>query len=576
MDELEQLKESGEAPEWLTSEGFTTLKNGYLLPGETPVQLYKRVASASASRLNKPELASKFFDYIFKNWLCLATPVAANLGAERGLPISCFSTHVHDTTDDIFKSYHEVAMLTKHGGGIGKYWGDVRGRGIPIKGGGASEGIIPWLKIEETVLQAVSQSGTRRGAGANYLDIEHPDADEFIEIRRPTGDLSRRCLTSNFHHAIKVTDTFMQSMIDGNEKNRELWVKLLKARVETGEPYVMFSDNANKNLPQAYVNNNLKVSTSNLCSEIFLHTDKDHTFVCCLSSLNLARYDEWKNTDVVETAIWFLDGVMEEFILKAGKLPGFERAVRFAVKSRALGLGVLGWHTLLQDKLIAFDSFEAMQLNAEVFRKIKTDAEKASRDLAKEYGEPEWCKNTGMRNTHTCAIAPTVSNSLISGGVSQGIEPIIANYYAQKSAKGTFIRKNPVLERLLDSTNRNSPEVWHQISVDSGSVKNVSCLSDHEKEVFQTAREINQFAIVRQAGQRQKYIDQGQSVNLFFAAPSDIQDVSIKKRLAQYIHDVHIEAWENGVKSLYYLRVDSVLKGDSVFKEASDCKACEA
>jgi len=267
---------------------------------------------------------------------------------------------------------------------------------------------------------------------------------------------------------------------------------------------------------------------------------------------------------------------MEEFIVKAGKLPGFEKAVRFAVKSRALGLGVLGWHTLLQEKLIAFDSFEAMKLNAEVFRKIKTDSEKASQDLAKEYGEPEWCKNTGMRNTHTCAIAPTVSNSLISGGVSQGIEPIIANYYAQKSAKGTFIRKNPVLEKLLNSTNRNSPEVWQQISADSGSVKNVSSLSDHEKEVFQTAREINQFAIVRQAGQRQKYIDQGQSVNLFFAAPSDIQDVSIKKRLAQYIHDVHIEAWQNGVKSLYYLRVDSVLKGDSVFKEASDCKACEA
>lgn len=574
--DLAHLKQTGQAPEWLTEEGYITLKNGYLLPDETPYGLYKRVATAAASRLNKPELASKFLDYIFRNWLCLATPVAANMGAERGLPISCFSTHVADSTDLIFKSYHEVAMLTKYGGGIGKYWGDVRGRGFKISGGGASEGIVPWLKVEESVLQAVSQSGTRRGAGANYLDIEHTDAEEFIDIRRPTGDLTRRCLTSNFHHAIKVSDNFIHEMKNGNKKNRDLWERLLKARVETGEPYVMFSDNANKNLPQAYINNNLKVSTSNLCSEIFLFTDKDHTFVCCLSSLNLARYDEWKNTDLVETAIWFLDGVMQEFIVKASKLPGFEKAVRFAEKSRALGLGVLGWHTLLQEKMIPFDSFEAMQLNAEVFKKLKQDSQKASQDMAKEYGEPEWCKGTGFRNTHQLAVAPTVSNSLISGGVSQGIEPIIANVYAQKSAKGTFIRKNPILERLLESTNRNSPEVWQQISADSGSVKNVSCLTQEEKEVFQTAREINQFAIVRQAGQRQKYIDQGQSINLFFAAPQDIQDVKTKKMLAKYIHDVHMEAWEHGVKSLYYLRVESVLKGDSVFKEASDCKACEA
>jgi ribonucleoside-diphosphate reductase alpha chain len=574
-NELLELKEKGQAPAWMTEEAYITLKGGYLQADETPVAMYHRVSDAAASRLNKPEMASKFFDAIFSNFLCLATPCASNMGTNRGLPISCFSSSVTDTTDDIFQSYREVALLSKYGGGMGIYWGNVRGRGAPIKGGSFSEGIVPWLKVEEATVQAISQAGVRRGAIATYLDIEHLDADEFIDIRRPTGDQSRRCLSSSFHHAVTIGDSFMEEMLAGDKDKRALWGKLLKTRVEQGEPYVMFRDNANRKLPQAYVNNNLKVSTSNLCSEIFLHTDKDHTFVCCLSSLNLARYDEWKDTDLIETSIWFLDGVMEEFIQKAKLIPGFEKAVRFAEKSRALGLGVLGWHTLLQSKMIAFDSFEAMRLNAEIFSKMQRESLVASQNLAKEYGEPQWCRGTGVRNSHTMAIAPTVSNSLISGGVSQGIEPIIANYYAQKSAKGTFIRKNPALERHLHSIGKDTFDVWQQINSDMGSVKNLSFLSKEEKDVFLTAREINQFSIIRQAAQRQRWIDQGQSVNLFFMIPKNLQDTEEKNRLARYIHEIHVEAWKTGIKSLYYLRSEAVLKGDSIFRESSDCKSCE-
>lgn len=576
IEQLQKAKDNNDAPEWLTPEAYATLKAGYLLKDETPRDMYRRVAKAAAKQLKKPKLEKKFFEYIDKNWLCLATPVAANMGAERALPISCFASHSSDTTIGIFEGYTEIAMLSKHGGGIGRYWGDVRGRGVPISGGGFSEGIIPWLKVEESTVMAVSQAGTRRGSAASYLDIEHPDIEEFIDLRRPTGDVSRRCLSISFHHGVCIGDEWMQSMLDGDLNKQALWEKLIRARVETGEPYIMFRDNANRNLPEAYTKNNLSVKTSNLCSEIFLHTDPDHTFVCCLSSLNLARYDEWKDSDLVATSIWFLDAVMEEFIQKAKQLPGFAKAVRFAEKSRALGLGVLGWHTLLQSKMIPFDSFDAMKLNAEVFSKMRKESVEASKELAKEYGEPEWCKGTGMRNSHTMACAPTVSNAIISGGVSQGIEPIVAVYFSQKTAKGSFTRKNKQLETLLETYSKNTFEVWNEINKNGGSVQTLDFLSDLEKEVFLTAREINQFAIIRQAAQRQKWIDQGQSINLFFSLPKDNQDLNLKFNFTKYIHDCHIEAWQTGVKSLYYCRSESTLKGDSVYREASDCKACEA
>lgn len=574
---LEQLKEAGEAPEWLTREGLSTLSSGYLLPGETPRTMYKRVAKAAADKLTKhPNIETKIYDYIWNNWICLSTPIASNLGTDRGLPVSCFGQAVDDSLDGIFKSYHETAMLTKNGGGIGKEWSKIRSRGMSIKGNGTSEGVVPWMKIEESVLQGVSQGSTRRGAGANYLDILHGDAEEFIDIRRQTGDPTRRCLSVNFHHALNIPDEFMNDMVSGNKKYRDLWEKLLKARIEMGEPYIHFSGNSNKNLPEWYKTNGLSIRQSQLCNEIFLHSDPKHTFTCVLCSMNVARFDEWKNTDAVEIAIMMLDAVAEEFIQKAKLVPGFENAVRFTEKSRALGLGVLGWHTLLQSKLIAFDSFEAMQLNAQVFKFIKEKAELATTELAEKYGEVEWTRGFNRRNTHLLAVAPTVSNSLISGGVSQGIEPIAANIYSQKSAKGTFIRKNPALQAHLAKLGKDTLEVWEEINKNSGSVKTLKFLSDQEREVFATAREINQFAIVRQAGQRQKFIDQGQSVNLFFAVPKDIQDNNLRKKLGKYIHEVHMEAWQLGLKGLYYLRPESALKGDSVFKESSDCRACEA
>jgi ribonucleoside-diphosphate reductase alpha chain len=570
---LEQLKQSGEAPSWMTNEGFQTLSEGYLLPNETPRQMYLRVSFTAASRLNKPDLASKFYDLIWKNWLCLASPVASNMGTDN-LPISCYSSSVPDSTSGIFKHYHEIAMLSKFGGGTGSYWGRVRGRGTPISKGGFSEGVASWLPGLQNVTQTVSQN-YRRGAVAAYLDIEHLDSGEFIDIRRNTGDISRKCLSKSFHHGVCVSDDFMQSLKDGNVGNRKTWEHLLKVRVETGEPYIMWKDTANRNAPQIYKDKNLKIETSNLCSEIFLHTDTDHTFVCCLSSMNLARWDEWKDTDAVYLAIWFLDAVMEDFIVKAKKLEGLEKAVRFAEKSRALGLGALGWHTLLQMKMLPFDSFQSMSLNNQVFQHIRLESERATKDLAAEYGEPEWCKGYGVRNTHLGALAPTVSNALISGGLSEGAGLITANIYSQKSAKGTFVIKNNILKKLLVEKNQDTNEIWNQINQDRGSVKNLKCLSAEEKEIFLTARETNQFAVVRQAGQRQKYIDQGQSTNLYFPMPDNIVDEDEKKKLAKYIHNVHMEAWELGLKSLYYMKTESILKGEAIFKENSDCKACE-
>jgi len=573
---LEELKEKGEAEEWLSAEGFSTLSGGYLLKGETPLDMYKRVAKGAASYYDEPlrsQLEKRFLKYIKNNWLCLATPVASNVGSDRGLPISCYGNYMSDSISGIFKTYHESAMLTKNGGGVGTYVGGIRARGTSIKGNGQSEGVVPWLRVLEQTFQSVGQGGVRRGAVATYLDADHGDIDEFIDIRRPTGDISRRCLSNNFHHAVIYSDDFMNRAMNGDKKAREIWEKGLKTRLETGEHYMMFGDNANRNLPEGYVKNQLKVSTSQLCSEIFLYNDHDHTFVCCLSSVNLARYDEWKDDPLfLKDCIYFLDGVMEEFINKARNIEGFEKAVRFSEKSRALGLGALGWHTLLQSKLIPFDSFQAMMLNAEIFRKMDRLTLEASKELAVLKGAPEWCVDT--RNSHRLAIAPTVSNSLISGGVSQGVEPIIANYYAQKTAKGSFVRKNPALEALFKSKNLDNFETWQQINQDGGSVRNVKGLSDLEKEVFLTAREINQHTIIKQAAQRQKFIDQGQSINLFFAAPTTL-NTDDKKKLGKYIHEVHLEAWKQGLKSLYYLRGESVLKSDSVYRSSGECKACE-
>lgn len=565
MMTLEQLKEIGEAPLWMNEEGYKILSGGYMLPFETPSKMYYRVATAAASYYADREYwAERFYEIMWKNWLCPASPVLSNMGTDRGLPISCNSIHVGDSVDSIFGKSHELAMLSKNGAGVGIYLGDVRGRGASIRGNGKSEGVIPWAKVYDTTTVSVSQGSTRRGASAVYLPIEHADIEEFINIRRPTGDTNRRCL--NLNHGICITDDWMSAMVAGDTKKRLLWQEILKARVETGEPYLFFTDNVNEQNPECYKANGLTVKTSNICTEIFLHTDVDHSFVCCLSSMNLVKWNEWKNTHAVATTVRFLDAVLQEYIIKAEGVPGMEASRRSAMKGRAIGIGVLGWHTLLQKESIPFDSFEAMMMNSRIFSTMKNDATAASMILAQELGEPEWCKGFGIRNTHLMAVAPTVSNSAISGGHSAGIEPITANIFSKKSAKGTFIIKNKVLEVLLANKGQDSQEVWKSINEQSGSVQHLKFLSDHEKLVFLTAREINQHAIIKQAAQRQKFIDQGQSVNLFFAANSD----------PKYIHEVHMAAWTLGLKSLYYLRTEGVIRGDLASRSKEECAACEA
>lgn len=563
---LKELQNIGEAPLWMNEPSFKTLSKGYLLDNETPRGMYLRVAKCVAAHLNKPDLEVKFFDYMWKNWLCPATPILSNASTDRGLVISCFGETVPDSVDGIYKSVHEMAMLSKYGGGVGIDLSNIRGRGTLIKNGanGASEGVVPWAKVFDSATIATSQGNVRRGATSLNLRVDHPDIEEFLRIRRPLGDINRQCL--NVHQCVQITDDFMKLVAEKDPKARTIYKEILKTRLETGEPYIQFIDNVNKANPQMYKDLGLEVNMTNICSEIMLFSDVDHSFVCCLSSLNLTRWEEWKDTDLVETSIWFLDGVMSEFIDKARGLPGFERAVRFAEKSRALGLGVLGWHTLLQQKQLPFESFASMQLNALIFKKIKEKADIATRELAVEYGEPEWCKGYGVRNTHLLAVAPTASNSIISGGVSAGIEPIMANAFSQRTAKGVFLVKNNTLEELLDAKGKNDIETWKNIVANEGSVQQLDFLSKEEKEIFLTAYEINQSAIIRQASQRQRFIDQGQSLNLFFPADAD----------PQWFHRVHKEAHEGGIKALYYLRSSSVLKADNASRQKDEsCKSCE-
>lgn len=562
---LEDLKKEKEAPEWMDEFGLKTLENGYLShEKETPRGMYERVAKALSSYYsNASYWEEKFFDVMWKNWLCPASPILSNSGTSRGLPISCNSIHVEDNLNSIFDKSRELAMLSKNGAGVGIYVGDIRARGTLIKGNGKSEGVIPWLKVYDATTVSVSQGSTRRGASAVYLPVTHGDIEEFINIRRPTGDMNRRCL--NLNHGITISDSWMEEMLAGDKNKRTLWEEILKTRVETGEPYLFFEDAVNKNNPECYKANNLNVKTSNICSEITLYTDSQHSFVCCLSSLNLVRWEEWKDTDLVETTVRFLDAVLQEYIDKSESMVGLEASRLSAIKGRAIGIGVLGWHTLLQNKMLPFDSFDSMMLNAQIFSNIKQKAEKETLLLSKELGEPEWCKGFNRRNTHLLAIAPTVSNSTISGGHSAGIEPLAANLYSQKSAKGTFIRKNKNLEKILIALQKDTPEVWKSINENSGSVQHLSFLNKELKEVFLTAREINQFAIVKQAAQRQKYIDQAQSLNLFFAGNSQ----------PKYIHEVHVEAWKEGLKTLYYLRSEGVIKGDMASRSKDECAACE-
>ena len=561
--DYKQWEKGKDYPEWMNEVALSTISKGYLLPDETPKKAYRRVVSSIASRLGRPDLENKFFKYIWNGWIGLASPVLSNTGTDRGLPISCFGIDTPDSIRGIGLTNAELMKLTSQGGGVGISLSRIRERGAPIKGNGKSEGVVPWAKIYDSTIIATNQGSVRRGAASVNLDINHPDIGEYLQIRRPKGDPNRQCL--NLHQCVVVDDAFMRKLNDRDEEAMGLWLEILKARVETGEPYIMFKDNVNKDNPMAYLMNNLNVSMTNICSEITLHTDEEHSFICCLSSLNLAKYDEWKDTDVVETAIYFLDGVMEEFIQKTNGKESMIRTHRHAKKGRALGLGIMGWHTFLQKKDLPFNSIASTAWTHTIFSQIKLKAESASRKLAKEYGEPVWCKGTGMRNTHLLAIAPTVSNSRISG-CSAGIEPQPANVYTFNGAKGTFIVKNPELVAKLKATKNDTEKVWDQILADNGSVQNLPAdvLPEEDKEVFLTFSEVNQLGLVQQAAIRQKYIDQTQSLNLCFD-PTDSP---------RWINQVHLEAWKLGIKTLYYLRTDSVIKGD-LGSRVADCVSCD-
>ena len=553
-----------EYPEWMDEISLATISKGYLLPGETVKQAYRRVANAAAERLKKPELANKFFRYIWNGWIGLASPVISNMGTDRGLPISCYGIDTPDSIRGIGLTNAELMRLTSKGGGVGISVSRIRPRGNEITGNGKSEGVVPWCKIYDSSIIATNQGNVRRGAASVNLDIEHPDIDEFLEIRRPKGDVNRQCL--NLHQCVVVGDNFMRKLEARDSEAMNRWAKILKARMETGEPYIMFKDNVNKNNPIAYRMNNLDVTMTNICSEITLFTDEWHSFICCLSSLNLAKWEEYKDTDCIQTAIWFLDGVMEEFIQKSNGKDSLVRTHNHAKKGRALGLGVMGWHTFLQQKNLPFNSIASTVHTRNIFNKIRMEAETASMELAAEYGEPIWCRGTGMRNTHLLAVAPTVSNSVICGGISAGIEPLPANVYTFNGAKGTFIRKNKSLEALLESKGENKEKWWKQMLQDNGSVLGLPdhVLTAEEKDVFLTFPEINQLELVKQAAERQKYIDQTQSLNLSFD-PNDSP---------KWINQVHMEGWKLGVKTFYYLRTDSVIKGDLGSRQA-DCISCD-
>jgi ribonucleotide reductase alpha subunit len=683
-------------PDWMNQEALQTLSKGYLKEGETPLDMWKRVSKATAKYLRMPSIEEDLLECLYNGYIGLSTPVAANFGrkgSHNGLPVSCFANHVSDNIHSIYSHLKESAALSKYGGGTASYYGDVRHAGAPISGGGVSSGLAPWLRQSDLAASVVTQGNTRRGSTALYLPIDHPDLPEVLRAKDHTKGDPRQFIDSNI--AVTITNEWIEGLRRGDSDKKKLFDEILKIRMTSGSPYLIFIDNANDKNPEAYLLNNLSVKTSNLCcltgdtlvetrggsaliknlvgreveiydgkewvlnsgfvevaesaqvfsillntgssvrathnhkwyvkdahnnyvqkfttelvrgdvlqpascfewellgdikvlsvqeldvpepvyctevetthkfalscgvmtgnSEIFLHTDEDHTFVCVLSSLNMLKYPEWKtyvgrNTglSVPELAIYLLDAVVDEFISKASTLQSMGRAVRFAKKSRALGLGTMGCAALYQRLNIPFESAEARRINIEAHKLIKEKADKASRTLAKLYGEPEWCKGTGFRHTHRIAIAPTKSNSVICGAVSQGVEPIESNYYMAKQAKGTFMRRNPFLEKALEALGKNTQEVWSSIVSSKGSVQHLTFLDAKTRAVFKTAREIDQFEILFQAADRQEFVCQGQSINLFVTS-----DCS-----AEYLYKLHLTAWNLGLKSLYYLKAKSAL-----------------
>jgi len=544
--------------EWLNTDSRTFLSRGYLNEGETPEQRITDIAQTAEKYLGIEGFAAKFEDYVARGFYSLSSPIWSNFGRERGLPISCFGSYIPDDMEHILDKIGEVGTMSKVGGGTSAYFGAVRGRGVPISSGGSATGVHHQLTVFDSLINYVSQGNVRRGSFAAYLPIDHADIEEFLNIRGEGNAIQELSI------GVCVTDDWMKSMISGDPIKRKVWGRVIRKRFESGYPYVFFTDTANNAAPQVYKDKGLKINASNLCSEIFLSSSADESFVCDLSSINLDKWGELRDTDAIKVLIYFLDAVMSEFIAKTKGVKYMEAPHKFAVNQRALGLGVLGWHSYLQRNNIPFESIEAKMDNSAIFSKIKEQCDEASRELASLLGEPPLLEGYGIRNTTTVAIAPTTSSSFILGQVSPSIEPLNSNYFVKDLAKGKFTYKNPYLQELLKSKGKDDKETWKSILLKAGSVQHLDFLSQHEKDVYKTFGEISQKEIVIQAAQRQKYIDQGQSLNLMIAPSVKAKDVN----------ELMIFAWEQGIKSLYYQR--SANPAQELARSILECTTCQA
>ncbi len=544
---------------WLNDEARTFLRRGYLLEGTGPEDRVREIAEHAEGLLEMDGFADRFYEYMARGYYSLASPVWANFGLDRGLPISCFGSYIDDSMEAILDTHAEVGMMTKVGGGTSGYFGDVRPRGASITNNGTSNGTYPFAQLFDKIINVVSQGETRRGHFAGYIDIEHPDVEEWLNIQTE-GDAIQTMM-----YGVVVGDDWMEAMIDGDSDKRALWAKVVESRMNLGIPYILFRGNVQDGRPQVYKDKGYDVHASNLCSEVLLPSGPDESFVCCLSSMNALHYDDWKDTDAVETLTQFLDAVMQEFIDGAKGMAHMDRAVRFAERHRAIGIGILGWHSYLQSNRIPFESAEASLTGAEIAKTIKERSYAASAELADRFGEPPVLEGYGRRNATTMAVAPTKSSSFILGQVSPSIEPIKSNYFVQDRAKMKVTYKNPHLKALLQEKGRDTDAVWDEIALRDGSVQHLDFLSDEEKDVFKTFSEISQMAIIDQAAGRQKHIDQSQSLNLAI----DPGSTPVKD-----INRLYVEAWKKGVKSLYYQH--GVNAAQSFSRDLLACKACEA
>lgn len=543
---------------WLNDDSRKFLERGYLTEGQSAEERIAEIAKAAQKELKMKGFAEKFEEYMSYGWYSLSSPIWANYGLKRGLPISCFGSYVDDTLEAILTKQAETGMMTKMGGGTSAYFGDLRSRGEEISSGGKSNGPVHFMELFETVTNVVSQSNVRRGSFAAYMPIEHNDILEFLQIRDDGNPIQ------NLSIGVTISDKWMKEMIDGDKGKRKIWAKVIQKRFESGYPYLFFSDTMNKNAPEVYQDKKMKIHASNLCSEIALSSNNEESFVCNLSSMNLLHYDEWKGTDAVEVLTYFLDAVMSEFIRKTEEIPYMEAPRKFAERQRAIGIGVLGWHSYLQSKMIAFESFEAKRLCTKIFSYMKRESYEASVDLAKKFGEPELLKGYGRRNVTTMAIAPTTSSSFILGQVSPSVEPLNSNYFVKDLAKGKFTYKNPYLEKVLIAHNKNNRNVWKTILTSGGSVQGLDFLTDEEKNVFKTFGEISQREVVTQASIRQNHIDQAQSINLMIHPKTPVKEVN----------QLLIFAWEQGVKTLYYHRGTN--PSQELSRNLLNCSSCEA